>query len=98
MPHQMRRTKGRRARFSRTKRAGRPARRRAGQRASGLAVPRRLRPASFAVAGIQVSSVVLTCLRWHPSQPGVMKRLPTHYILRSRGIFRVCTVTVIANL
>ena len=29
----------------------------------------------FAVAGIQGSSVVLTCSRWHPSQPGVMNRL-----------------------
>ena len=31
--------------------------------------------ACFAVGGIQVSNVVLTCLRWHPSQPGVMNRL-----------------------
>ena len=29
----------------------------------------------FAVAGIQVSSVMLTCMRWYPSQPGVMNRL-----------------------
>ena len=31
----------------------------------------------FRSRGIQVSSVVLTCLRlrWHPSQPGVMNQL-----------------------
>ena len=31
--------------------------------------------AFFAVTGIHVSSVVLTCPRWYPSQPGVMHRL-----------------------
>ena len=31
--------------------------------------------ACFAVKGLHGSSVVLTCLRWQPSQPGVMNRL-----------------------
>ena len=31
-------------------------------------------PHCFAVTGIQGSSVVLTCSRWYPSQPGFMHR------------------------
>ena len=53
----------------------------------------------FAATGIQGSSVVLTCLRWYPSQPGVItgyQRILSK--IASRGITWICTVTVFTNI
>ena len=53
----------------------------------------------FTVTGIQVSSTVLTCLRWYPSQPGVVHRLSAiRSKIVSRGITRMCAVTVFTNM
>ena len=42
-------------------------------------------PRCFAVTGIQGSSVVLTCSRWYPSQPGVMHRLSADLVKGSES-------------
>ena len=53
----------------------------------------------FAEMGIQGSSVVLTCLRWYPSQLESCtgcRRIRSKSV--SRGITRICAVTVFTNI
>ena len=53
----------------------------------------------FAVTGIQGSSVVLTCSRWYPSQLESCtgcRRIRSKLV--SRGITRICAVTVLTNI